>query len=58
MAMPSENDTYEEPVPRNKSAAAGSENFCERLEAYIEDNPFRAIVIALLSGIAVAKLLL
>lgn len=56
MSMPPANDTIAENVRGEEHA--GRENFCEQLETYIETNPFRAMAIALLAGIAVAKLLL
>lgn len=43
---------------RDESAALTTENFCAEVEAYIKARPFRALAIALLSGIVVGKVIL
>jgi hypothetical protein len=56
MSTPSESDTIAEHV--HGDGFPERENFCEQLEDYIEANPFRSMLFALLAGMAVAKLLL
>ena len=58
MAARHKDDVTAENVRDTSPDPAERENFCERLETYIESNPFRSMVIALVAGIAVAKLLL
>ena len=58
MAAGHKDDVTAENLRETSLDRAGHENFCEQLESYIESNPFRSMVIALVAGIAVAKLLL
>jgi ElaB/YqjD/DUF883 family membrane-anchored ribosome-binding protein len=58
MSYSPDDDAIAGKTRENGTAVSGTENICAEIESYIIAKPFRALAIALLSGIVVGKLIL